>query len=179
MHGEDSGSDFAEFARAEAPRLVRLARLLCGNDHDAWDLTQEALIRVGMRWHAVDFNRDPSAYTRKCLVNLYRNRGRRAMREILMPAVPDRAVDEDRSRLEGPDAWLDAALQSLPTKQRAAVTLAYFEDQSVRDIARALACSESAAKTHLSRGRAALRAAAERHGVGADPKSPRSSDGNR
>ena len=37
---------FEEFAAVETARLFGLARVLCGNDHDAWDLTQEALARV-------------------------------------------------------------------------------------------------------------------------------------
>jgi RNA polymerase sigma factor (sigma-70 family) len=99
-----------------------------------------------------------------------------------MASVPE----DDERRLatpdEGPDDWLDVALQRLPWKQRAAVTLAYYEDLPVRDIALALGCSVSAVKTHLSRGRQALRKAAETHvATGIDPGQtlPRSSDGHR
>jgi DNA-directed RNA polymerase specialized sigma24 family protein len=67
---EGSASVFEAFARAEAPRLFRLARLLCGNEHDAWDLTQEALVRIGRRWRSIDADRDPAAYARRCLVNV-------------------------------------------------------------------------------------------------------------
>lgn len=41
---------FDEFAAAETARLLGLTRVLCGNDHDAWDLTQDALARVSARW---------------------------------------------------------------------------------------------------------------------------------
>jgi RNA polymerase sigma-70 factor (sigma-E family) len=180
MLADDSGSAFEAFARAEGPRLMRLARLLCGNEHDAWDVTQETLIRLGRRWRSIDADRNPGAYARKCLVNVNRNRLRRHSRELLMPAVPDRG--DDQSLAEGPDAWLDEALQRLPFKQRAAVTLAYYEDLPVRDIATVLDCSISAVKTHLARGRQALRSAAEveqASAIDGDPGSPRSADGHR
>lgn len=44
---------FAEFAEASSPRLMRLARTLAGNEHDACDLVQESLIRVGLKWTRV------------------------------------------------------------------------------------------------------------------------------
>jgi DNA-directed RNA polymerase specialized sigma24 family protein len=44
----DNGFD--AFAEAETPRLLGLAYALTGSPHDAWDLVQEALVRVGMRW---------------------------------------------------------------------------------------------------------------------------------
>jgi RNA polymerase sigma-70 factor (sigma-E family) len=181
MVGDESGSAFEAFARAEGPRLVRLARLLCGNDHDAWDVVQETLIRIGRRWRSIDSERNPSAYARKCLINVNRNRMRRLGREVLVESVPER-IDDSRDSVDGPDAWLDAALQRLPWKQRAAVTLAYYEDLPVHDISVVLDCSVSAVKTHLARGRQALRAAADAHRAGevVDGKQPpRSADGNR
>jgi RNA polymerase sigma-70 factor (sigma-E family) len=180
MLASDNGSAFEAFAHAEGPRLMRLARLLCGNEHDAWDVTQEALIRIGRRWRNIDAERNPSAYARKCLVNVHRNRLRGRGREVLMAAVPEFADDSVGDVADGLDAWLDAALQRLPWKQRAAITLAYYEDLPVREIAVALNCSISAAKTHLVRGRQALRSAAESHeaatGHPIDPL--RSADGN-
>lgn len=180
MVDDDSGSAFEAFARVEGPRLVRLARLLCGNEHDAWDVAQETLIRIGRRWRSIDAERNPSAYARKCLVNVHRNRLRGRGREVLMAAVPEPAGDSIAGPSDGRDEWLDIALQRLPWKQRAAVTLAYYEDLPVREIAAALNCSVSAVKTHLVRGRQALRSAAEAHraGVEREAELPRGADGN-
>ncbi len=162
MLTEPSGvlSSFDAFARAEMPRLLGLARLLCGNDHDAWDLTQDTLIQVSRHWQRIDADRNPGAYARRCVVNLNHNRLRRLSREVLTASVPDRSDKGSELGQENLDEWLDVALQRLPWKQRAAVTLAYLEDLSVRDIAFVLDCSMSAAKTHLSRGRDSLRQAA-------------------
>jgi RNA polymerase sigma-70 factor (ECF subfamily) len=48
--------------------------------------------------------------------------------------------------------------EGLSEPQRAVVTLFYYEDMSVKDVARALEVPEGTVKTHLSRARAALRA---------------------
>jgi RNA polymerase sigma-70 factor (ECF subfamily) len=58
-------------------------------------------------------------------------------------------------------AWrsrrLEALMASLSPQQRAVVTLFYFEDQSVEQVAATLSLPGNTVKTHLSRARAALR----------------------
>lgn len=52
---------FEEFVAAETPRLLRIAFALTGNRHDAWDLVQETLVRVGSRWSRLSLD-NPGAY---------------------------------------------------------------------------------------------------------------------
>lgn len=52
---------------------------------------------------------------------------------------------------------IEALLDALSAPQRAVVTLFYFEDQSVEEVARILSLPSGTVKTHLSRARAALR----------------------
>jgi RNA polymerase sigma factor (sigma-70 family) len=107
------------------------------------------------------------------LVNLNVSRIRRLRRELLVRDVPER-VSPDPGRHEL-DPWIDAALRGLSTRQRAAVALAYLEDMPVEEIASALGCAVSTAKTHLARGRETLqRAAADRiaEGSAAESASP-------
>jgi len=54
---------------------------------------------------------------------------------------------------------LEALIETLPPAQRAAVSLYYLEDRSVEQVAKVLDMPENTVKTHLSRARAALRAA--------------------
>lgn len=42
--------EFTQFVNASSARLTHLAWLLCGDEHRAHDLVQEALERVCMRW---------------------------------------------------------------------------------------------------------------------------------
>ena len=51
------------------------------------------------------------------------------------------------------------AVSALPAKERAAIHLFYYEDLSVREIARTLGIGEGAVKTRLSRARSRLKEA--------------------
>ena len=51
---------------------------------------------------------------------------------------------------------LDAVMR-LPASLRIAIYLRYYEEYEVRDIARALGCTEAAVAARLSRGRRRLR----------------------
>lgn len=146
--------EFEEFARTETPRLLGLAYALSGNPHDAWDLTQEALVRVGVRWRRVG-RQHPAAYARTIVVRLNTDRGRRRGRELLTDATPDRAVPVEV--VDELEPWLLTALAALTPQQRAAVVLRVIEDLDHAGIAEHLGCSVGTARSHLSRGLARLR----------------------
>lgn len=145
---------FAAFAEAETPRLLRVAFALTGNPHDAWDLTQEALVRVGTRWSRLR-DQSPGGYARVVLVRLNVDRVRRARRELVgrrtaeVPVEVDATLDEDLVR----------ALDALTPQQRAAVVLRCVVDLDHAAIAEHLGCSEGTARSHLSRGLARMREA--------------------
>lgn len=152
------GPGFEEFVHAEFPRLWRLGRVLSGRDEDAWDLAQEALVKVGLHWSRIDRGGNPGAYARTCLVRLHIAGAQRRRRETLVePAQLERAtpreLESDAVELADEVARL---LVQLPPRQRAAVTLYYLEDLPVRDIATILRCSEGTVKSQLARGRATL-----------------------
>lgn len=56
-------------------------------------------------------------------------------------------------------ATIQEVLRRLPVPQRAAFALRFYEDAPLRDIARALRCSEGTVKSHLHRAVAAVRKA--------------------
>jgi RNA polymerase sigma-70 factor (sigma-E family) len=155
-------ADFEEFATADLPRLMRVARVLTGNDHDAADIVQDCLARMGARWSDSKPIGNPHAYARATLVNLNVSRLRRFKRELLVRHVPE-PEPTGGVHAAALDPWLESALAALPARQRAAVALAYLEDLPVADIATALGCAVSTAKTHLARGRGALQRAATDH----------------
>lgn len=144
---------FEEFVAAETPRLLGLAYALTGHPDDAWDLVQEALVRVGMRWRRLA-GENPGGYARTTLVRLNVDRVRRQRRDV-SGAVPERATPiAVETRLE---PWLEEALASLTPQQRAAVVLRVVEDLDHAGIAERLGCSAGTARTHLSRGLARMR----------------------
>ena len=145
---------FDAFADAETPRLLGLAYARTGNPHDAWDLVQEALVRVGMRWRRLA-DQNPGGYARTVVVRLNIDRVRRHGRERITGSVPDRPAPV--SLADAPDPWLLSALAELSPQQRAAVCLRTLEDLDHAGIAERLGCSVGTARSHLSRGLARLR----------------------
>jgi RNA polymerase sigma-70 factor (sigma-E family) len=157
----ESESSYDQFAVAEMRRLLGLALALTGDRHDAWDLTQETLVRVGERWRSVRTN--PGAYARTVMVRLNIDRLRRARRELLPGTTPDRAVDVPL--VEGAPRWLLEALATLSPRQRTALALRHVEDLDVAGVAERMNCSVGTAKSHLSRGTERLRAHAAAAGI--------------
>lgn len=149
---------FADFVDGQLPALLGYARALTGDDADAWDLVQEALVRVGTRWERVDRDGNPAGYVRTTLVRLNIDRHRRLRREDLRAVPPDRVVIETPNLEIEP--WLLEALRSLPARQRTALVLRYVDDLDLQRIADAMGCSVGTVKSQLSRGRAVLRALA-------------------
>lgn len=149
-------ASFHEFVETQLPRLYGLARALSGNEHDAWDLTQECLLKVGARWSRVSKMADPGAYTRTVLVRLNIDRIRRVRREVLTWHLTDREPSHPRD--EGIPAWLVAALTRLTPKQRTALALRYVVDLDMAQIAAELGCSVGTARSHVSRAVQRLRA---------------------
>jgi RNA polymerase sigma-70 factor (sigma-E family) len=146
---------FAEFVDVELPRLLGYARALTGNDHDAWDLVQECLVRVGLKWSRIDKSGNPGGYARTTLVRLNVDRLRRAGREA--PSDVVRAEPTADGAPSGVEPWLLAALNDLPPRQRTALVLRYVDDLDLRGIAAAMGCSVGTAKSHVSRGLQSLR----------------------
>ena len=153
--------DFADFVAAQTRPLLRLAHALTANPHDAWDLTQETLARLGERWGRTRFD-EPAAYARTVMVRLNIDRIRRLRRELPLFGGP---AEEAPVEVVGEaDAWLVEALATLSPRQRTAIALRYVEDLDVRGIAARMGCSEGTVKSQLSRGTERLREHAREHG---------------
>ena len=146
-----------ELVQARGTALLRYAYLLCGNQSHAEDLVQGAVTRTFARRSAV---REPEAYVRRAILTAYVDEQRRAglfRRHQQLLATP--ASYEDASVGERQD--IAAALTGLSPQQRACVTLRYFCDQPIDEIAHALNCSSGTVKRHLHDGLRRLREALE------------------
>lgn len=153
--------DFQEFVATQTRPLLGLAHALTANPHDAWDLTQETLARLGERWGRTRFD-EPAAYARTVMTRLNIDRIRRLRRELPLPVHrEERAPVDVVGELDG---WLVEALAALSPRQRTALALRYVEDLDVRGIAERMGCSEGTVKSQLSRGTERLRKHAREHG---------------
>ncbi|HUQ54390.1 MAG TPA: SigE family RNA polymerase sigma factor [Lentzea sp.] len=149
--------DFAEFVRMSMPGLLRYGHALTGNPHDAADLVQSVLEKVGSRWIAVQRKGDdPLAYVRRAMANTHISIWRRRRRENLVADLPDRGVvAPELSRLDNEPLW--QALRELPPRQRAVIVLRYYENLSEAEIAQSLGISCGTVKSQASKAMASLR----------------------
>jgi len=148
--------DFVEFVREALPGLLRYGHLLTGNPHDAADLVQTVLEKVGARWGAVSRVGDPVAYTRRAMANGHVSRWRQTRRESLLAEMPDVLGMCDPDPFDNEPLW--AVLRDLPPRQRAVVVLRYYEDLSETEIAAVLGVSRGTVKSQASKAKATLRA---------------------
>ncbi|MET7833248.1 SigE family RNA polymerase sigma factor [Micromonospora sediminicola] len=154
---------FEEFVRARWAALVRYGYVLTANPHDAADLTQEALARLGAAWPRVQRRDNPEAYVRTTMARLHISRWRRARRERLVSDVPDRpVVDPAIERVDASDE-LWPAVAALPPRQRAVLVLRYYEHRSDDEIAELLGISRGTVRSQAARALDKLRATAAPH----------------
>ncbi|SER45640.1 RNA polymerase sigma-70 factor, sigma-E family [Actinokineospora terrae] len=157
LQGENVGMDeFADFVAGAMPGLLRYGHALTGNPHDAADLVQGVLEKIGSRWSSVVRKAgDPLAYTRRSMANAHVSRWRRTRRENLVAEIPEAPADRVRYAFEDEPLW--QALRSLPAKQRAVVVLRYYEGLSEAEIAHTLGVSAGTVKSQASKAMGTLR----------------------
>jgi RNA polymerase sigma-70 factor (sigma-E family) len=149
-------TDFGEFVHASLPGLLRYGHALTGNPHDAADLVQTVLEKIGSRWaHVQHKTGDPLAYIRRSMANAHVSRWRRIKRENLVADIPDTQPHVPADPFEHEPLW--QALRGLPPRQRAVMVLRYYEGLSEVEIAAALSISQGTVKSQASKAIATLR----------------------
>lgn len=144
-------------------RMVSLARRMLGNQADAEEVAQEVFLRVwthASRWEPgrAQFR----TWLHRVATNLCLDRLRRHTMDDI-DSIPEPASDQP-----GPDVLLeqqqlakrvDAALQALPARQRAAVMLTHYQGLTNIEAAETLEISVEAVESLLGRARRQLRTA--------------------
>ncbi|RZU50805.1 RNA polymerase sigma-70 factor (sigma-E family) [Krasilnikovia cinnamomea] len=149
---------FEEYAFARSGALMRLARLLCGDEHRAEDLVQEILARAFARWGRISRMGQPDMYVRRMLVNAHHSWWRRrSSYESPVAVVGERsaAVDEAAEVVERDALW--QLVCALPRRQKTVIVLRYYEDLDDGAIAEIMGCSTGTVRTHAMRALMALR----------------------
>ena len=148
-HRDDGSDDFVLLYRARDDELVRLAFVLVDSNEQAEELVQEAFARVYLRWQKVDA---PWPYLRRTVVN--------SCHDVLRRRRLERRWLARRHEPDGDDGerhYLDDALASLPSRQRIALVLRYYQGLSEAEIADAMGCPPGTVKSLVHRGTARLR----------------------
>jgi RNA polymerase sigma factor (sigma-70 family) len=138
----------------------RVAFRVVGDRGDAEDVAQEAIVRAALHWRRVSGYETAwvSRVSGNLAIDRLRSRQRRVRREArVVAATVGGGADEPQIA----DSRVQAALMTLPRRQREVVVLRYAADQSEDVVAQMLGCSVGTVKTHASRGLSALRTAME------------------
>jgi RNA polymerase sigma-70 factor (sigma-E family) len=148
---------YTEYVTARLPVLRRIAFLLCGDEHRADDIVQNAITRLYVHWRKARVAENLDAYVRTIVVRTFLNEQRTGWfsRTRLMGEPPEELAPP------GPDVEtsqvLHAALRRVPPKQRAVLVLRFLYDLPVVEVAGILGCSTGNVKSQTSHGLAALR----------------------
>lgn len=158
--GVPAADPLATLHRDHYTSLVRLATLVLGDVGLAEQITQDAFVKLHLRWGGLRRLDRAPAYLRSAVLNASRSHlrhrkvsDRHDSRRTAAPAVetPEAAAlgRADHERVV-------AALRRLPGRQREAIALRYYLDLPEAEIAAAMGVSAGSVKTHLHRGLAAL-----------------------
>ena len=177
-------SDFlAQVERRAFKQTVYAVR----DDHAALDIVQDAMLKLAEKYGGRPAEEYPMLFQR-ILQNTMRDYWRRQKTRNMWTTLfssfgSNDEDDDDRDPLEvlgsedtsdTPDtqversqtiAIIENALQELPTRQREAFVLRYWEDMDVAETAAAMGCSQGSVKTHCSRAVRALALILEKNGI--------------
>lgn len=151
--------------REHAADVIRAAYRVTGSLSDAEDVLQTVFLRLANRDSGLDLGPGAGAYLRRSAVNAALDvvRGRRRRRAVALddeagPEPADEAADPER-RWSGREAGalVRSALARLNPKAARVFALRYFEGLGNKEIARALAMSQTAVAVTLHRTRSRLR----------------------
>lgn len=154
--------EFADFAAAAAPRLLRSAWLICGDATQAEGLVQSAMLKVHLRWSRLR-TKQPLAHARKCILNDHIDDHRRRRRETTVSALPEvQHLDhgpEDTDHGPEDTDHVVRLLATLPPRERQVVVLRHYAGLPESEVAELVGISIGTVKSSASRGLAKLREA--------------------
>jgi RNA polymerase sigma-70 factor (ECF subfamily) len=180
------GDAYEEVVRRFGGRLLATARRMLGNDHDAEDALQEALLSAVRHIDQFAGEARLSTWLHRIVVNvvLMRMRSRRARPEHSIEDLLPRFMEDGHwaDRVAGDEEMAEALLErresrllvrrciaELPESYRTVVTLRDIEELDTDETARLLGITANAVKIRLHRARQALRTLIERATAAAAP----------
>lgn len=152
---------FCRSVQSAKESMFRLAWAILRNEADCEDAAQSAILKA---YEKLPSLRDQSKFRpwllrilqRECFSILKKRGNTLPLEEGQEPPVEDTHRDMDIIPL----------FYALPPGERAAIVLFYYEDMSIRDIARLMDVREGTVKSWLSRGRSHLKVMMERKEFG-------------
>ncbi len=157
---------FVRGERAAFDRLYRLyydkvysiARNILLNSDEAQDATQEVFTLVFRNLHRFDRRSRFSTWLFRIAVNRSIQQARRTKNRHRETELHDAATLEAPIQMDTPDPRIRHVLRMLSPQDRAILTLFYWEELNLQEIADGLGCTPNAAKTRLYRARERFKA---------------------
>ncbi|MBI3549172.1 MAG: RNA polymerase sigma factor [Elusimicrobia bacterium] len=166
--------DINRIVELYSPKAFAIAFRLTGNRAEAWDLVQNAMLRVMRSYSTYDPSYSVDQWLNRIVRNLYIDQLRASSRRKEdsldeAPSEDSRTLSETIADEEpGPERMLEkaatrdivqSALESLPVELRMAVILVDMEGYAYDEAAAVLEIPASTLGVHVFRGRKLLRAA--------------------
>lgn len=161
---EGDGTAFGLLVERHERMVLRTALRLLGRLDQAQDAAQETFLRMHRYLARFDEARDLGPWLYRVVVNASRDIARRRASSRLLPLDAVREADRTASR-GGPEEiesavsraeqrrLVQAALHTLPEKERAAVVLRDIEGLPTAEVARILGSSEGTVRSQVSTAR--------------------------
>ena len=158
------------------------------NDHVAQDIVQDAMLKLAEKYADKPANEYPMLFQRilqNTTKDFWRRQKVRNLWTTLLSSFGGNSDDDDRDPLDTIDVEyasgnpmvqlersqtmiiIEKAIKKLPSRQREAFVLRYWEEMDVAETARLMGCSQGSVKTHCSRAVRSLAALLEKHGLSA------------
>ncbi len=172
--------ELATFLAEVERRAFKQALFAIRDEQLALDLVQDAMLKLAEKYAAKPSAELPLLFQRilqNTIRDHYRRQRVRSLWTTLLSSLQGKQDDDDHDPLdtvevnEGPGViagpaqvleqsqvirLIEDGLASLPTRQRQAFLLRYWEELDVQETAAAMRCSEGSVKTHCSRATHAL-----------------------
>lgn len=161
LTGQGDAEAASRLVARHLPRMTALARRMLGDSAEAEDVAQDVFMKVwtqAKRWQpgAAKFE----TWLHRVAINACYDRLRKR-RGVPLDEADERvdpAPDPEQTLAQAQTArQVDAALQTLPERQRAAIALCHYQGLSNIEAAASLDISVEALESLLSRGRRALK----------------------
>lgn len=182
-----SRSELSAFLEGVERRAFKQAVYAVRDEEAALDIVQEAMLKLAERYGQRPVEELPPVFHRilqNAIRDWYRRQKVRSLWMSLASSLAPRGEPEEGDLLDtvadaqgeaqAPGKSLEQAqtleiireeLARLPTRQREAFIMRYWEELDVADTAKAMGCSEGSVKTHCSRAAHALAIALKARGI--------------
>jgi RNA polymerase sigma-70 factor (sigma-E family) len=156
----DARQQVTALFEAHALGLVKLAKVMLGDQSSAEDVVQDAFIGMYRRWASLRDKDKALGYLRNSVLNgcrtAHRNRTRHSRVLLLAPGT-DGIVSAEESVLVGEaNREVLAALRALPARQREAVVLRHYLGLTEEEAAQTMQVTRGTIKSATSRGLSSL-----------------------